>query len=71
MKEARCLDEAPKDKRNNPDAVDPWFPDKGESPNPGKIMCFTCPVKVECKEYRDRTDSRHGMWGGEIKGRNS
>lgn len=68
MKQAACRDQAP-NQRSDPEAKDPWFPRKGESPTPGKIVCFTCPVRAECKEYRDRTGSKEGMWGGEIKKR--
>jgi len=68
MREANCLGKAP-NLRDDPDAKDPWFPRKGESPNGGKVFCFTCPVRPECKDYRKRTGSDYGMWGGEIKGR--
>lgn len=66
MKLAACLGKAP-NKRKNPDAPDPWFPAKGESLNTGKIICFTCPVRAECDQYRIRTESRHGMWAGAIQ----
>jgi hypothetical protein len=65
MKQANCLNEAP-NVRNDPDAKDPWFPGKGHSLNTGKMKCFTCSVRAECKGYRRRTGSTHGMWGGEI-----
>lgn len=52
--------------RSDPEARDPWFPGKGHSLNPGKIICFTCQVRAECADYRDRTSSFHGMWAGEI-----
>jgi hypothetical protein len=70
MRQAACVGKAP-NRRLNPEAKDPWFPEKGESTTPGKIICFTCPVRAECKEYRDRTHSKNGMWGGEIKKRGS
>jgi hypothetical protein len=28
--------------------------------------CFGCPVRAECGEARSRTDSRYGIWGGEL-----
>lgn len=68
MHDANCAEKSP-NYRKDPDARDYWFPAKGESPNDGKIACFTCPVRAECKGYRDRTGSDFGMWGGEIKKR--
>lgn len=68
MEHAACAGHAP-NKRENPEAVDPWFPEKGQSPNEGKKFCFTCPVRIECDEYRKRTGSKGGMWGGVIESR--
>lgn len=68
MKQAACLGKAP-NRRKDPDAKDPWFPEKGESTNTGKIICFTCPVREECDDYRKRTHSKEGMWAGKIEGR--
>jgi hypothetical protein len=65
MKQAACIGKAP-NKRTNPEVPDPWFPGKGESLNTGKIICFTCPVREACDQYRIRTKSRHGMWAGAI-----
>ena len=65
MKLGACVGKAP-NKKLNPDEPDPWFPGKGESLNTGKIICFTCPVRAECDQYRLRTKSRHGMWAGAI-----
>jgi len=61
MKDAACRDKAP-NKREDPDAPDPWFPEKGESHNPGKIVCILCPVREQCDDYRIKTDSRYGIW---------
>lgn len=66
MKEGKCVDKAP-NKRLNPTAPDLWFPEKGEPTNPGKIICFTCPVRTDCNDYRARTGTRFGMWAGEIR----
>lgn len=66
MKRAACNGKAP-NKRKNPEAKDLWFPEKGESTNPGKIICFTCRVRTECEEYRVRTGSDKGMWAGVIQ----
>lgn len=68
MSRANCLGKAP-NLRKNPDAKDPWFPRKGESQNPGKILCFTCPVRAECHDYKVRTGSHDGMWAGQIEKR--
>lgn len=68
MRRASCAGQAP-NLRKDPDARDPWFPGKGHSLNTGKIVCFTCPVRAECADYRDRTDSTYGMWAGQIKNR--
>lgn len=65
MPHGNCYGQAP-NLRENPDAKDPWFPGKGDSLNTGKIKCFTCPVRVQCDDYRERTGSTHGMWGGKI-----
>lgn len=69
MIDAKCAGKAP-NTRKDPEASDPWFPSKGQSANPGKIFCFTCPVRVECESYRDRTYSEYGMWAGVIFKRN-
>lgn len=68
MKQAKCTGLAP-NRREDPNAVDMFFPERGQSTNPGKIECFTCPVRPECLEYRDRTNSLEGMWGGIILSR--
>lgn len=65
MSRAACAGKAP-NTRVDPDARDPWFPGKGHSLNTGKLSCFVCPVRAECKDYKIRTKSVHGMWAGEI-----
>ena len=65
MKRAKCAGKAP-NVRQDPDARDPWFPGKGHSLNTGKIVCFTCPVRAECEDYKVRTGSTHGMWAGRM-----
>jgi WhiB family redox-sensing transcriptional regulator len=32
-------------------------------------ICAECPVIVECRQYRDATDSAWGVWGGDIDAR--
>lgn len=61
MRDAACVGKAP-NLRENPDALDPWFPEKGQSHNPGKIVCIQCRVREQCDEYREKTDSRYGIW---------
>jgi len=34
------------------------------------MFCFTCPVRMECIDYRIRTRTKEGMWGGQIEKRN-
>lgn len=46
---------------------DPFFPPKGKSSPTGMIVCLGCPVRRQCREYRDRTGSIEGLWGGEVK----
>jgi WhiB family transcriptional regulator, redox-sensing transcriptional regulator len=28
--------------------------------------CFSCPVRVQCEDYRVRTGTKHGVWGGKL-----
>lgn len=48
-----------------------FFPDKSAlmKANDALIMCFGCKVRVQCKTYREETDSRYGIWGGEFSNR--
>lgn len=32
-----------------------------------RAICFTCPVITECGDYADRTNQRHGVWGGRYR----
>lgn len=45
---------------SNPDL---FFPKRGENGNRAKSVCGTCPVKVECGDYADRTETEYGVWG--------
>lgn len=40
-----------------------WLPERGESAANAKIVCSTCPVRLECLDYGIRTRAR-GIWGG-------
>jgi WhiB family transcriptional regulator, redox-sensing transcriptional regulator len=46
--------------------VDPdaWFPEKGGTTVPAKLICAHCPVLVECLAYALRHHERDGVWGG-------
>jgi len=50
--------------------VDPelFFAEKNESDktNEAKMICFGCPVRVECDDYRARSGTKHGVWGGKL-----
>lgn len=43
---------------------DIFFPDRGESAQPAKIICSTCPVKVNCLRYAIEERIWFGIWGG-------
>lgn len=43
---------------------DIFFPDRGESAQPAKIICSLCPVKVACLRYAIETRQWYGIWGG-------
>ncbi len=42
-----------------------WFPERGESAEPARRICLTCPVMAECRDYA-LTSSMPllGVWGG-------
>lgn len=41
-----------------------FFPEVGEDHETAKIVCATCPVRVECLEYALRANEKLGCWGG-------
>lgn len=49
--------------------VDPelFFPEKGQSQrgNDAILTCFSCPVRSDCRDYRQRTNTNYGIWAGE------
>lgn len=65
MEQAACAGMAP----DSPGESDPFFPERGQDQTPGKMACFKCTVRKECKEYSDRTDTKHGLWAGQMKKR--
>lgn len=46
---------------NNAEA---FFPEKGKSNHDAKIICGSCPVKIECLNYAIRRREPYGIWGG-------
>ena len=41
-----------------------FFPDRGGNTSDLKMLCFACPVRLDCLEYALTTFQRHGIWGG-------
>jgi WhiB family redox-sensing transcriptional regulator len=39
-----------------------FFPERGESLQPARAVCATCPVRVPCGEYG--ISEKFGVWGG-------
>lgn len=46
-----------------------FFPERGQSTAPAGRVCARCPVRDECDEYRHRTGTEHGIWGGFMQSR--
>lgn len=44
--------------------VDLFFPGRGQSAKPAKIICSMCPVRVECLSYAIENREWDGIWGG-------
>ena len=66
MEQAKCVGMAP-NKRLHPEEPDPFFPEKGQDPNVGRMVCVECPVRRECKEYMEATNSSEGIWAGQFR----
>ena len=41
-----------------------FFPEKGESARPARLICHRCAVQGACREYAIEQGFRHGIWGG-------
>lgn len=56
MRDAACGDEDP----------ELFFPEKNETAKGNKaiMICFSCPVRRECEDYRERTGTEYGIWAG-------
>jgi WhiB family redox-sensing transcriptional regulator len=42
--------------------VNQWFPEQGESLEPARVVCASCPVRAECLQAG--MDEAHGVWAG-------
>lgn len=56
MEAARCAQSDP----------ELWFPGTGDyiASQRARAICFTCPVKTECREYALAEEIPFGIWGG-------
>lgn len=45
-----------------------FFPERGKLLNAeiARFYCSHCDVKLECRDYQQRTGSEYGIWGGEF-----
>ncbi len=41
-----------------------FFPGRGESAEPARQICASCPVRQPCLEFALRYGITHGIWGG-------
>lgn len=41
-----------------------FFPTRGESATPAKLICRRCAVRFECLEYALAHGEKFGVWGG-------
>ena len=41
-----------------------WFPPKGSTGVPAKLLCEGCPVMTECLQYALDNREPWGVWGG-------
>ncbi len=46
------------------DADESFLPELGQSAQPAKRVCATCPVKGPCLDYAVSLGLDHGVWGG-------
>jgi len=61
MERASCKDVPPS--RNEDGSInDIFFPEKGGLPNEAMMVCFSCVVRKQCDDYRERTKTKHGVW---------
>lgn len=41
-----------------------FYPQKGDSLEPAKRICASCPVQRDCLQYALEHNERYGIWGG-------
>ena len=41
-----------------------FFPERGESAEPARLVCAACPVRQPCLDYAVKIREPHGIWGG-------
>lgn len=41
-----------------------FFPEKGASAREAKVICSTCPVLEQCRDYALNGREKFGVWGG-------
>jgi WhiB family redox-sensing transcriptional regulator len=44
--------------------LDLFFPERGESAGPARLLCAACPVRQPCLDYAITNRITHGIWGG-------
>lgn len=50
---------------HSPDVDDSWFfPTRGDSLRPAKMVCRDCQVREDCLEYALAIGEKFGVWGG-------
>jgi len=52
--------------------VDIFFPEKGQSNliMEAQAVCIHCPVRQECDEYQQLTESSYGIWAAKYQNGN-
>lgn len=41
-----------------------FYPERGEPAQAAKVVCWSCPVRLECLSYGLANHDEHGVWGG-------
>ncbi len=49
--------------------IDIFFPERGQSNKEALETCARCPVNRQCLEYKQRTETEYGIWGGQVAAR--
>lgn len=60
MERVRALGDGPRCMDADPEV---FFPEKGQSASPAKLICHSCSVKVECGDIAIEEDEPYGVWG--------